>query len=93
MPFAQLEATWITQAAATEADIGAVSDWDTPRVYTTVWEGKPYRYRATTADILSQLVLHEIHHRAQVMHMLRRTGIDAGELDYNALMWTPVETP
>jgi uncharacterized damage-inducible protein DinB len=33
--------------------------------------------------------LHEVHHRAQALHMLRRLGIETGELDFNTLMFLP----
>lgn len=91
MPFAQLEAAWRAQGKSVRTDIVAVEDWDTPHVYTTMWEGAPYAYRASRADVFAQLVLHEVHHRAQAMHMLRRLGVETGEIDYNALMWKRVE--
>ncbi|GAB4555631.1 MAG: hypothetical protein Tsb0013_18430 [Phycisphaerales bacterium] len=89
LPFPELESSWRTQQDDVRALIDSINDWHTPRVYTTVWEGKPYAYRATNADLLAQLVLHEIHHRAQVMHMLTRSDVQTGEIDYNALMWEP----
>jgi uncharacterized damage-inducible protein DinB len=91
MPFDALEPAWIEQAAQTRTDLATVTDWDTPRVYTTEWEGRPYAYRASPGDIVAQLALHEVHHRAQAMHMLRRLGLKTGEIDYNALMWTAVQ--
>jgi len=93
MPFDALEHAWIDQANQTRADIAAVTDWTTPRVYTTVWEGEPFRYRASHGDILAQLAFHEVHHRAQAMHMLRRLGVATGEVDYNALMWASADPP
>ncbi|MEO1129120.1 MAG: DinB family protein [Planctomycetota bacterium] len=90
MPFDALEAAWRAQSEQVHADLASVSEWDARRVYTTMWEGRPYAYRASASDIFSQLALHEVHHRAQVLHMLRRTGVATDEIDFNALMWEPV---
>mgnify|MGYP003453290238 CR=1 FL=1 len=43
-------------------------------------------------DLFTQLALHEMHHRAQIMAMLRESGAAILEdLDYNALMYQRVE--
>jgi uncharacterized damage-inducible protein DinB len=42
---------------------------------------------ATPADQFIQLVIHEVHHRAQVLNMLRELGIAVGDLDFNFLMF------
>lgn len=42
-------------------------------------------FAATLGDMLLQAVIHSIHHRAQLVNMLRRLGIAAPELDY--IMW------
>lgn len=91
--FDALERLWAELAERTAADVARVGDWTTPRVYETVWEGEPCFYKASVGDVFAQLVLHEVHHRAQVLQMLRRMGVDTGELDYNALMWERVEGP
>lgn len=88
--FARLEPAWVAQSAETRRGLDAVTDWATPRVYTTTWDGRPYAYRASAGDIFAQIALHEVHHRAQAMHMLRRLGVETGDIDYNALMWAPV---
>jgi uncharacterized damage-inducible protein DinB len=91
MPFDALEPAWIEQTVQARVDLAAVTDWDTPQVYTTEWEGRQYAYRASPADIFAQLALHEVHHRAQVLHMLRRLGVETDDIDYNVLMWTAIE--
>ncbi len=91
LPFAGLEAGWLEQSERTRADLAAVEDWRTPRAYRTAWDGRTYAYRASAGDIFAQLALHEVHHRAQAMHMLRRLGVGTGEIDYNALMWGPFD--
>jgi uncharacterized damage-inducible protein DinB len=47
----------------------------------------PRRIRATAGGVAAQLFFHEVHHRAQVMAMLRQLGVAAENLDYNALMF------
>ncbi len=37
---------------------------------------------ATKRDIATQLLLHEVHHRAQAMAMLRHLDVAAQDLDY-----------
>lgn len=91
MSFADLERAWSAQAGETLAGIAAVNDWMAARTYRTIADGMPYAYRASAADFFAQLALHEAHHRAQAMHMLRRLGVETGEIDYNALMWEPLE--
>jgi hypothetical protein len=46
----------------------------------------PMRTRAT-GGIAGQLLFHEVHHRAQVMAMLRQAGVAAENLDYSVLVW------
>lgn len=41
---------------------------------------------ASAADIFSQMALHEVHHRAQAMNMLRQLGATMEDIDFNALM-------
>ncbi len=45
----------------------------------------PVRIRATAGGIAGQLLFHEVHHRAQVMAMLRQVGVKAENLDYSVL--------
>ena len=45
------------------------------------------RVGATAGGIAGQLLFHEVHHRAQVMAMLRQAGVAAENLDYSVLMW------
>jgi len=46
----------------------------------------PMRIRITGAILAGQLLFHEVHHRAQVMTMLRHAGAPAENLDYAVLM-------
>ncbi len=90
--FEVLEPTWEREAKEHRGAIAAVRDWDSATIYTTIWEDRPYRYRASPADIFTQLVLHEVHHRAQALHILRHLGVSTEEIDYNALMWEHIES-
>ena len=50
------------------------------------------RTRTATRGIAGQLLFHEVHHRAQVMAMLRQADVAAENLDYWVLVWerTPI---
>ncbi|MFG0284527.1 MAG: DinB family protein [Phycisphaerales bacterium JB039] len=87
-----IEQTWTPQMAETRAALEAVADWDAAFIYPgTDAHGSPRRALVTPADILTQLALHEVHHRAQAMNMLRHLGVQALDLDYNeiAYPWEP----
>lgn len=80
--FLKVEAAWRAQAPRTRATLAGSTDWD--RVVQTVLYGRK-RMRTLTAtrrDIATQLLLHEVHHRAQAMAMLRHLGVAAQDLDY-----------
>jgi len=90
--FAVIDETWRAQAPRTRAAIEAERDWSR-RVG---WDGfadeqgRRFRVAATAGDLLAQLLFHEVHHRAQVMAMLREIGPPASpveDIDYNAMMF------
>lgn len=80
--FPKVEAAWRSQALQTRATLTGITDWD--NVVETVIYGTRRRRTlvATKRDIATQLLLHEVHHRAQAMAMLRHLGIAAQDLDY-----------
>lgn len=83
-----IERGWAGQADATRAAIRAVRDWDAPIEYrVTLDDGKRVRVKCTASGLFIQLMLHEVHHRAQLMNMLRHAGVAADDLDYNWLMF------
>lgn len=89
-PFATLEAEWKLQAARTRAALAAAraKNWTTPIEYHTKEDdGTPIIITASPSDIFTQLALHEVHHRAQAMNMLRHLGVKAEDIDFNALMY------
>ena len=91
LSFAELEPLWRATAASTRAGLaGAVgAGWADPVHIVSSWEGRPFEYDASPSDFFCQLVVHEVHHRAQAVHMLRRHGITIGEIDYSMLMIFP----
>jgi uncharacterized damage-inducible protein DinB len=87
-PFAALEEEWIAQAARTHAVLSEVKDWTAELEYRTVADIGPRKIvTATYDDLFTQLAFHEIHHRAQVMNILRHLGITLEDIDYNTLMY------
>lgn len=80
--FADLEAAWRAQAPQTRATLAAITD--PGRVVETRLTGRRRTlvYTATQGDLATQLLLHEVHHRAQAMAMLRQLGVEAQNVDY-----------
>lgn len=89
--FAMIEKTWREQTPQTRLALGAVGDWEKEFKYTsTSRENKKTLITVSVSDVFTQMVLHEVHHRAQVMAMLRESGggnplenLDFGYLMYN----------
>ncbi len=80
--FADLERVWNAQVPQTRATLAGLTDLE--KVVETRLHGRK-RLRILTAtrrDIATQLLLHEVHHRAQAMTMLRHLGVAAQDLDY-----------
>jgi uncharacterized damage-inducible protein DinB len=82
---------WEAQAVRTAAAIKVAGD-PARAVEFISRVGPPMRARTTAGEITLHMVLHEVHHRAQVMAMLRQCGVRAENLDYSflAFMRTPV---
>ena len=76
------ERAWAAQVPQTRATLAGLTDLE--KVVETRMYGRQ-RMRVLTAtrrDIATQLLLHEVHHRAQAMTMLRHLGVEAQDLDY-----------
>lgn len=90
-PLATLEAAWREQERATRETLAAVRDWAKELEYRVTPEvsniDKPMIITATYGDIATQMALHEVHHRAQAMFMLRQLGAAVQDIDYNTLMY------
>jgi len=66
LSFTALESEWTEQAARTTSALSAVRDWDADLEYRIIDDdGRPQIVTASPAEIFTQLVLHEVHHRAQ----------------------------
>lgn len=96
--FDVVERTWREQAKRIRIAIAAESDW----ARTITWLSFPddtrgnkrFHIACTAGDLMTQLALHEMHHRSQVMAMLREIGPPIKpleDLDYNAMMFERVE--
>jgi uncharacterized damage-inducible protein DinB len=80
--FTDLETVWDAQAATVRAVLTETADWDRSVTCALHWPDRVVTLTATKAAIATQLLLHEVHHRAQAMAMLRLLGIPAQDLDY-----------
>jgi len=71
-----------------DAFFRALTDAELPkkRVYR---DSKGALYATTLGDLVFQVCTHSMHHRAQVINMLRRVGAKAPELDYIYWMRVP----
>lgn len=80
--FPALEAAWRQQMPGTRATLAAITD--PGRVVETrlVGRHRTVVYTAAQGDLAAQLLLHEVHHRAQAMAMLRQFGVEAQDVDY-----------
>lgn len=81
--FRDLEAAWTEQVPRTRVVLAGITDWDTMLEYRrSPQPGKVVVVNATKSDLAMQMYMHEVHHRAQVMAMLRQFGVAAQNLDY-----------
>ena len=92
-PLATLEMAWTEQAGRTRAVLEAVRDWDTELEYIAKRDDRRVHVTASRGDLFTQLALHEVHHRAQVMSMLRQLGAKAEDIDYSYLTIKRRELP
>ena len=90
--FGVVEKAWREQAKNTRASIAGERDWTRKVTWLSFPDarGKRFHVSATAGDLFTQLALHEVHHRAQIMAMFREFGgavPPLADLDYNALMF------
>ena len=90
--FAVVERTWPDQTRRISALIAGERDWNRTITYDSFpdEQGRRFRITATSGDFLTQLALHEVHHRAQLMAMLREFGDAVAplqDIDFNDLMY------
>ncbi len=92
--FAEAEAGWRKMEPETRALLAGMTNWDAPVEYRIAPPNAPaVRIRATLGGLMSQLILHEVHHRSQAMSMLKQLGVPAQNLDYGQLMFSRQEEP
>lgn len=96
--FAMIEARWRDQMARIRAIIAGERDWSRRLAFDSFAneQGKRFHVSMTTGDLISQLALHEVHHRSQVMAMLRMIGEGVKpleDIDYGYMMFerVPIE--
>jgi uncharacterized damage-inducible protein DinB len=80
--FADVEAVWRKQMPATRATLAAITDPERVVETRLVGPRRTLVYTAKQGDLATQLLLHEVHHRAQAMTMLRQFGVEAQDVDY-----------
>ena len=87
--FAVARAFWDVLAVETRRTLAGVKDWHAMIRYQTLPEpGDEPRTIVTTPDgIATQLVLHEVHHRSQLMAMLRQLGRPVEDLDFGTMTY------
>lgn len=90
--FAALEAAWGELEDRTRRILRGERDWSRTLEWRTIAK-PPLHIRATAGGVAIQMMGHEIHHRAQVMAMLRQFGVNAQNLDYSILMFQRQEIP
>lgn len=82
-----LASAWDKQRPVTRQALAHLGDPARSIEYVTRTFTPPTRIRTTAGGIAGQLLLHEVHHRAQVMAMLRQAGAKAENLDYSILVF------
>jgi uncharacterized damage-inducible protein DinB len=85
--FGALEAAWGDLAGRTLQTLRGERDWGRP--VEDRWTTKRWTRGVKTiaGGVATQLLFHEVHHRAQVMVMLRHLGAPLQGLDYSLLKW------
>jgi len=80
--FPDLVAVWEPLMREVGATLEETTDWARPVTCDLHWPDRVVSLTATKADITMQLLLHDVHHRAQAMAILRQLGVPAQNLDY-----------
>ncbi|HLY21135.1 MAG TPA: DinB family protein [bacterium] len=80
--FADLEKVWTAQAPQTRATLAGTTDWSKTVTRRLEQGDKVAIVTVSKAEIGVQMLMHEVHHRAQVMAMLKQLGVEAQNLDY-----------
>jgi uncharacterized damage-inducible protein DinB len=81
-----LVVAWEQQRPVTRQALAELGDPARPTAMIVRDVTPPMRFELTAGGIGGQILFHEIHHRAQIMSMLRQAGVAAENLDYSVLM-------
>lgn len=84
--FEPFVAAWERQRPVTRRALADLGDPARPASMIARGATPPVRYQLTAGGCAGHILFHEIHHRAQVMAMLRQAGVAAENLDYSVLM-------
>jgi uncharacterized damage-inducible protein DinB len=91
---AGLEHEWEIVERASRWILSGERDWDRVIEYqVTIPSKQTYQVKASSIEIFTQFVYHEIHHRAQVMAMLRQLEVPVETIDFILLACDAVEAP
>ena len=85
IPVSELQASWSEVARRRNEFLASVDDAAAQRVVVVAFGGPPIKFRII--ESLVQICAHGTHHRAQLINMLRHSGVTAPALDYVA--WVP----
>lgn len=77
---------WDAQRPLTREALTSLGDPGRVTEYVSRTVTPAVRVRVTAGGLAGQLLFHEVHHRSQVMTMLRQAGVPAENLDYSLLM-------
>ncbi len=91
--FAELAETWTEQSKETRSALAQTTDWNAPMHRRVEEGGKTVVYTLRKGEIATQMLLHEVHHRAQAMAMLRQLGVPAQDVDYAGFVVRREEHP
>ena len=80
--FRDLETVWMEQTPKVRTTLAQITDWDKEIERRVTDGGKTRILIVTRGEAATQLLMHEVHHRAQAMAMLRQLGVEAQNLDY-----------
>ena len=89
---ATLERLWGELERETVKTIETERDWHRPIAFRVPTPGRlVFRVSASPTKIFTQFTYHEVHHRSQVMAMLRQLGVPAENLDFILLACEAIE--
>jgi len=81
----ELRTSWTQAARQRDEFLATVDEAAAKRIVAVTFGGPPIRFQII--ESLLQICVHGTHHRAQLINMLRHSGVSAPALDYGA--WVP----